>query len=242
MRAVLSKSIIILIILFSFVLVSACSNNDEETDNMDHEGDADAADQLAEEDSVRVNEENEDIEASQIESEKKDIPPTIFTATKLDGQTIIIRNSIDASSSIDREIIETLTEFNAEEVDEGTKLTLPEDILFDFDSADLRTDANEAIDKLVQLAEETDTSETITIIGHTDSRGADDYNQKLSEERAQAVLDALVNANVAEDRLEAVGKGATDPIAENTHSDGSDNPEGRQKNRRVEVIVHGFQQ
>src|SRR5690625_1602533 len=235
MRVVLSKLKITLLFLFCFVLISACSNTDEETPVVDNEIDAVEEDQLTEE----VDEEN--IETNQIEAEEKDIPPTTFTATKLDGQTIIIRNSIDASSSIDREIIETLTEFNAEEVDEGTKLTLPEDILFDFDSADLRADVNEAIDKLVQLAEETDTSETITIIGHTDSRGADDYNQKLSEGRAQAVLDALVNKNVAEERLEAIGKGASEPIAENTHSDGSDNPEGRQKNRRVEVIVHGFE-
>ena len=232
MRVVLSKLKITLLFLFCFVLISACSNTDEETPVVDNEIDAVEEDQLTEE----VDEEN--IETNQIEAEEKDIPPTTFTATKLDGQTIIIRNSIDASSTIDREIIETLTEFNAEEVAEGTMLTLPEDILFDFDSSELRQEADEEIDKLVQLAEETD--ELMTIIGHTDSRGADDYNQKLSEERAQAVVDALVNKNVAEERLEAIGKGASEPIAENTHSDGSDNPEGRQKNRRVEVIVHGF--
>lgn len=232
MRVVLSKLKITLLFLFCFVLISACSNTDEETPVVDNEDDTVEEDQLTEE----VDEEN--IGTNQIEAEEKEIPQTIVTATKLDGQTIIIRNSIDASSSIDREIIETLTEFNAKEVDEGTMLTLPEDILFDFDSSELRPEADEEIDKLVQLAEETD--ELMTIIGHTDSRGADDYNQKLSEERAQAVVDALVNKNVAEDRLEAIGKGASEPIAENTHSDGSDNPEGRQKNRRVEVIVHGF--
>src|SRR5690625_3447147 len=233
MRVVLSKLKITLLFLFCFVLISACSNTDEETPVVDNEIDAVEEDQLTEE----VDEEN--IETNQIEAEEKDIPPTTFTATKLDGQTIIIRNSIDASSTIDREIIETLTEFNAEEVAEGTMLTLPEDILFDFDSSELRPEADEEIDNLVQLTEETD--ELMTIIGHTDSRGADDYNQKLSEGRAQAVVDALVNKNVAEERLEAIGKGASEPIAENTHSDGSDNPEGRQKNRRVEVIVHGFE-
>lgn len=80
----------------------------------------------------------------------------------------------------------------------------------------------------------------MTIVGHTDSRGEDDYNRKLSEDRAESVLDALVDAGVKQDRLTAEGKGSTEPVAKNKNSDGSDNPEGRQKNRRVEVTVHGF--
>jgi outer membrane protein OmpA-like peptidoglycan-associated protein len=67
----------------------------------------------------------------------------------------------------------------------------------------------------------------------------DDYNQDLSERRANAVKTYLVqNFQVNGDRLASKGFGKTQPIASNTKSDGSDDPEGRQKNRRVEVIIH----
>lgn len=201
MRAVLSKSKITLLCLFCFTLISACSSTDEGTLDADNEDEAVEEDQITDEDNEAVDEEDnetvdeEDIKTTQTETADLEVPLTTVTRTKLEGKTVVVWESIDSSTSIDREIIETLTEFNAEEVAEGTMLTLPEDILFDFDSSELRPEADEEIDKLVQLAEETD--ELITVVGHTDSRGTDDYNQKLSEERAQAVVDALVDNNIA---------------------------------------------
>lgn len=230
MKNILSKKLTALIFIPCFLLFSACSKADENTPQ--------SVDQEATKDGIETNEIK--AETGRLITEKMEIPSSTFSTSKIEGSSNFVRSKIDGSSTLDREIIETLTEFNAEEVDEGTMLTLPEDILFDFDSADLRSDADEAFEKLVRLAEETEGE--MTIIGHTDSHGEEDYNQQLSENRAEAVLQALVDATVDEQRLKAEGKGATEPIAENTHDDGSDNPEGRQENRRVEIILHGFTQ
>lgn len=124
------------------------------------------------------------------------------------------------------------------EADEGTKLTVPDEILFDFDSYELHVEADTVIKQLVEVIETADGD--VTIIGHTDNHGEDDYNQNLSEQRANTVREALIDSGVDESRIAAEGKGASDPVASNTNSDGSDNPDGRQKNRRVEMIVQGF--
>ena len=72
---------------------------------------------------------------------------------------------------------------------------------------------------------------SVVITGHTDSRGDDAANQALSEARARAVVDGLIERGVAADRLTAVGKGETEPI------DSNDTPEGQQRNRRVDIDV-----
>jgi len=77
---------------------------------------------------------------------------------------------------------------------------------------------------------------TVSIDGHTDSKGADAYNQKLSERRAKAVQQYLMSRGVESSRLSTVGKGEKEPIAENM-KDGKDNSEGRAMNRRVELKV-----
>ena len=71
----------------------------------------------------------------------------------------------------------------------------------------------------------------VRIEGHTDSTGSEEYNLKLSTERAQSVLGFLAEEGIDDSRLKAVGYGLTRPIAEN------DTREGRQKNRRVEIII-----
>jgi outer membrane protein OmpA-like peptidoglycan-associated protein len=73
--------------------------------------------------------------------------------------------------------------------------------------------------------------QTITVEGHTDSRGADDMNQKLSEDRASSVRAYLVERGVKPERIKSVGRGESNPIASN------DTPEGRANNRRVEIII-----
>jgi OmpA-OmpF porin, OOP family len=77
----------------------------------------------------------------------------------------------------------------------------------------------------------------VEVRGHTDDVGGDEYNQQLSEDRAQAVVDALVTAGASPVQLTAVGFGASDPIAPNRTAAGDDDPEGRQLNRRVEVVL-----
>ncbi len=108
---------------------------------------------------------------------------------------------------------------------------------FDFDKSVLRPDAvailNEAIEVLKKYP-----ALRVEVAGHTDSIGTDAYNQKLSERRAKAVFDYLTSNGVDAGRLVGPhGYGESRPIAPNTNADGSDNPEGRAKNRRTELNV-----
>ena len=88
-----------------------------------------------------------------------------------------------------------------------------------------------AIASLRQLAAEVPAGASLAIEGHTDAQGADDANRLLSQRRADAVRRALAAAGIAPSRLRAVGKGETDPVAENTTES------GRARNRRVEIAV-----
>lgn len=108
---------------------------------------------------------------------------------------------------------------------------------FDFDKSTLRPDAvailNEAIEILKRYPDL-----RVEVAGHTDSKGTDAYNQKLSERRASAVYDYLNSNGIDAGRLVGpVGYGESRPIAPNTNDDGSDNPEGRARNRRTELNV-----
>ncbi len=130
------------------------------------------------------------------------------------------------------------SEFNARQTAGGLVLTLPENVLFDFDAAALRPEAEAALAKIqTVLAEYADAP--VEVVGHTDSKGEDAYNQTLSTQRAQAVVAWLGGHSVAASRLTAVGRGEAEPVAENEAADGSDDPAGRQKNRRVEIVVKG---
>ncbi len=77
----------------------------------------------------------------------------------------------------------------------------------------------------------------VMIEGHTDSKGTEAYNQKLSERRARAVYNYFVDKGINRSRMQTVGYGETRPIASNTNPNGSDNPEGRAINRRAELKV-----
>ena len=78
----------------------------------------------------------------------------------------------------------------------------------------------------------------VEVAGHTDSKGTDAYNQALSERRASAVYDYLTGNGIDASRLVGPnGYGESRPIAPNTNDDGSDNPEGRARNRRTELNV-----
>jgi outer membrane protein OmpA-like peptidoglycan-associated protein len=77
----------------------------------------------------------------------------------------------------------------------------------------------------------------VRIEGYTDGKGSDSYNQKLSLRRAESVKKWLETHGLAGIRFSAAGFGAKNPVAPNTKPDGSDDPEGRQKNRRVEIVI-----
>lgn len=117
----------------------------------------------------------------------------------------------------------------------GSKIVL-NNIFYDFDKATLRDLSNVGLKNLVQLMK-SNPNLKVEISGHTDNKGNDAYNQKLSEERALSVVTKLTLNGISADRMKAKGYGKTMPVAPNKNKNGSDNPEGRQLNRRVELII-----
>ncbi|GAA0553462.1 OmpA family protein [Chitinophaga japonensis] len=114
--------------------------------------------------------------------------------------------------------------------------TVLENVYYDFNVATLKPESYPALDVLVDMLKE-HPGMRIEISAHTDSKGTDAFNQRLSEERAKNCVKYLLSKGVEESRLEYKGYGATRPIAPNEHPDGTDNPEGRQQNRRTEFKV-----
>ena len=130
-----------------------------------------------------------------------------------------------------------LRDLNAEVRGKETRIALSADVLFDFDKAELRDEAKPALEKLVTVLKSYPSAKTrATIEGHTDSKGDAKYNQKLSERRAEAVRRWLAD-NGAAMPMATRGLGKDKPVAPNAKPDGSDDPQGRQKNRRVEIVV-----
>jgi outer membrane protein OmpA-like peptidoglycan-associated protein len=110
-------------------------------------------------------------------------------------------------------------------------------IYYEYDKADLIPASKLVLDTLYDILKENPTI-TIELSAHTDSKGADKYNEELSQKRAEACTNYLVNEKgIAKDRIVAKGYGKTMPVAPNTNPDGSDNPEGRAKNRRTEFKI-----
>jgi outer membrane protein OmpA-like peptidoglycan-associated protein len=113
---------------------------------------------------------------------------------------------------------------------EGIVIKFKEKVLFAYDRSDLNATAKTNLDKLKNiLLKYPETN--ITVIGHTDSKGSDSYNQTLSESRATAVTNYASQNGIDKARLTAIGKGETDPIATN------DTEEGSASNRRVEFVI-----
>jgi outer membrane protein OmpA-like peptidoglycan-associated protein len=128
-------------------------------------------------------------------------------------------------------------ELQVKETATEVRIELAADVLFDFDKADIKSEAQQALKQAATVIREKGKG-LIRIEGHTDSKGSDPYNQKLSQRRANSVKDWLAkNEGLNNMRFSTAGFGAKKPVASNTKPDGSDDPEGRQKNRRVEIIV-----
>ena len=113
---------------------------------------------------------------------------------------------------------------------------LPSDVLFAYDSAKLAPNADAALTRTARIIAEGGPG-PIGITGYTDGKGEDAYNLDLSERRARAVADWLKQHGIAASRIAARGRGKADPVAPNTKLDGSDDPVGRARNRRVEISV-----
>jgi outer membrane protein OmpA-like peptidoglycan-associated protein len=118
-----------------------------------------------------------------------------------------------------------------ERVGEGIQVTFDSGLLFDFDSDAIRADAAR---NLVELARSLNKypDSNLLIVGHTDSKGEDDYNQALSYRRANAAASYLQGQGVVRTRVSTNGRGENEPVASN------DTDAGRQLNRRVEVAIY----
>jgi OOP family OmpA-OmpF porin len=114
----------------------------------------------------------------------------------------------------------------------ATKVTYAADAFFDFDKAVLKAEGKVKLDDLVGKVKDINL-EVIIAVGHTDSVGGDDYNQKLSIKRSEAVKAYLVSKGIEKNRVYTEGKGEKQPVADNKTK------EGRSKNRRVEIEVVG---
>jgi outer membrane protein OmpA-like peptidoglycan-associated protein len=128
------------------------------------------------------------------------------------------------------EIRRDLQGARVDRVGEGIKITFESGLLFDVDKSDLRPVSKDNLEKLAAILNKyADTN--VLIEGHTDSTGADDYNLRLSRDRAQSVSYFLASIQVSGSRINTQGYGEAQPIASN------DTNEGRQANRRVDVAI-----
>jgi outer membrane protein OmpA-like peptidoglycan-associated protein len=119
---------------------------------------------------------------------------------------------------------------------ERNKTFVLKNIYFGYDSADIRREAAIELNKLIVLLND-NTDLKIEMGSHTDSAASDAYNIQLSQRRAESTVNYLIQKGIDPNRLVAKGYGESKPIARNTNLDGSDNPEGRQRNRRTEFKI-----
>jgi outer membrane protein OmpA-like peptidoglycan-associated protein len=118
----------------------------------------------------------------------------------------------------------------------GTVITLDGQVLFVTGKAELLPIARDRLNQVAKSLKELDDDKLVSIEGFTDSRGADDMNLKLSQDRANAVRDYLASQGVKSEKLRAIGRGEGNPVASN------DTPEGRANNRRVEIVIQSSAQ
>jgi outer membrane protein OmpA-like peptidoglycan-associated protein len=134
-----------------------------------------------------------------------------------------------------KELEAELDNANVERVGEGILVTFESGLLFDFDSAQLRQASRTNLNDLANTLNEMADTELL-VAGHTDSVGAEDYNFALSERRAQAAANYLMQRGVAGSRINIVGLGESEPVAAN------ESATGRQQNRRVEVAIYASEE
>jgi outer membrane protein OmpA-like peptidoglycan-associated protein len=119
-----------------------------------------------------------------------------------------------------------------------TVIVVDEAVLFEFDEAALRPQAEGELERILEVVRASG-DEQVDVVGYTDAVSPQSYNLPLSRDRADAVATWLVAQGVNQRRLDVDWRGELDPVAPNTRPDGEDNPDGRRLNRRVEIRVDG---
>jgi outer membrane protein OmpA-like peptidoglycan-associated protein len=150
--------------------------------------------------------------------------------TAVDGQGLALLATVGGLN-------QAINDLGAKVGEMEISVALSADILFDFDKADIKPTAETELTKLGLIIREKRRG-YVTIIGHTDTKGSGSYNMKLSDRRATAVKNWLVKyAQINAEVITTEGLGETQPIAPNVKADGSDDIDGRTKNRRVDIII-----
>ncbi|QBR11981.1 OmpA family protein [Sphingobacterium sp. CZ-2] len=163
------------------------------------------------------------------------------TASESENQTTSATDNRNTSSSntSDGTLITSGSSLTASSSNLNVDIRLAADNLFDFNKATIKPEAEPELKKVADQLKKVN-ADAVQIIGHTDSKGNDQYNDKLSLQRAEAVKQWF-EKNGVKNKLLASGKGEKDPIADNELPNGQDNPEGRTKNRRVDIKFVGSQ-
>lgn len=152
-------------------------------------------------------------------------------------KTLDLKFQTEDLKGVTQEMEGTVQGLEMKETETEIKVELSGDVLFDFDKWDIRPAAEPVLQQVADIIKQYPDS-NVLIQGYTDSKGSDSYNLRLSEKRAQSVKRWLVTKGGAgENKITTKGLGEANPVAPNENPDGSDNPEGRQKNRRVEITV-----
>jgi outer membrane protein OmpA-like peptidoglycan-associated protein len=164
------------------------------------------------------------LEARERETQRAQAQADVAQAQAAEAQ----EQAADANAQSAR-LQQRLDALQAKKTDQGLVLTLG-DVLFDTAQADLKSGAMPTIDRLAGFMRDYP-DRRVLVEGYTDSRGSDTFNLQLSQRRAQAVADALVQQGIATTRVQKEGLGEAYPVASN------DTTAGMQQNRRVEIVI-----
>lgn len=150
--------------------------------------------------------------------------------TTLVDRTTGIEGFASALAARDVSVDERLGRLGARVTEQEIVISLPGSVLFDFDSAGVRPDAERTLRDVAEVLN-AHRDRPVRVEGHTDAIASDAYNRTLSEKRAKAVAAWLAAHGVTAARMTTAGRGEEQPVADN------DTPAGRQKNRRVEIVI-----
>jgi outer membrane protein OmpA-like peptidoglycan-associated protein len=191
---------------------------------------AKASTRYAEDQRTRLSEERGEarLQARTLEADRARAA-TDLARSDADAERMLAADAAARAAQEAEELQRQIEALKAEATERGLVLTLG-DLLFAFDSADLRAGATGTLDRLVGFLNQYP-NRNVKIEGHTDNVGNADYNYRLSQRRAESVRSYLVNQGVGFARISASGMGQDQPVV------GNDSESGRQQNRRVELII-----
>ena len=166
---------------------------------------------------------------------KRSADKVVFVPGRRLDDIVITRSDCQTLEQAALDYDTVVKNLGAQRVGDQLVVNLDAGVLFGFDSAAVSPKAQDTLAQLAFLIDK-DAKGIVLVAGHTDSKGSADYNLKLSKKRADAIAEWLTaKGGIQPGIIATQGFGETSPVAENTMADGSDNPQGRAKNRRVEI-------